>query len=215
MTEGSSVSRDAPARVRRKDDRPGEIIAAGLAVFGEHGFERARMEDVARRAGVAKGTVFRYFPTKEALFEAALISRISPVFDGLAAMVERPDASARELLGNALDAIYAQIARPELSALMRAIIAEGPRFPAILESYHRLSISRGQAVLARIVERGIESGEMRRGAVADLPMIIMAPAIMTLIWQATFGLVQPVPPERFKAAHLELLDGLLARPAGP
>jgi AcrR family transcriptional regulator len=217
MTNGSSnpagISEPAAGRRRRKEARPGEIIAAGLAEFGARGFEATRMEDVARRAGIAKGTVFRYFPTKEALFEAAVVSRIAPVFDRLSEAVDAHDGPCLALLETAITRIYAELDEPELTTLMRVIIAEGSRFPAIVESYHRLSISRAQGVLGRIVARGIAAGEFRSGAVADLPMVLVAPAIMAAVWRMTFDRVQHVPLGRFHAAHREMLAGaLLALP---
>lgn len=213
MTDGSSNSLAPPARRRRKEARPAEIIEAGLAEFGAHGFEAARMEDVARRAGVAKGTVFRYFPTKEALFEAAITSRLTPVFDGIATAAQAHRGPAAPLLRGIVEGMYAQMVRPEVAALMRAIISEGPRFPAIIESYHRLSISRGQAALAGVVERAIATGEMRPGPLADLPMVMMAPALMAAIWGMTFAAVQPIPLERFRDAHVALVMAAFAAPA--
>lgn len=203
----------AKPRQRRKEARPGEIIEAGLAEFGAHGFEAARMEDVARRAGVAKGTVFRYFPSKEALFEAAVRSRIAPVFDQLNEMLDRHEGPVAPLLQMLVGRIHARLAGSDLSVLMRIIIAEGPRFPAILETYHRESITRGRAVLERVVVLGVARGEFRAGAVTDLPMVLISPALMAAIWRMTFGRLDPIPPERFLAAHLELIAHAL-RPDG-
>lgn len=205
MTDGSlSVTRK-----RRKHDRPAEIIAAGLAEFGARGFEAARIEDIARRAGIAKGTVFRYFPTKEALFEAAIISRIVPVFDRMVAVLESHQGPSMPLLAMLLERVYGQIAEPNLAILMRVIIAEGPRFPAILEIYHRESITRGQGLLRRIIERGVASGEFRASAATALPMVLMAPALMTVVWRLTFNALQPMPLEQFHAAHLAMLSAAL------
>jgi AcrR family transcriptional regulator len=198
------------ARRRRKEARPAELIEAGLAEFGARGFAAARMEDVARRAGVAKGTVFRYFPNKEALFEAAVTSRVAPVFGGALAALEAHDGPTMPLLRMLVTRAHQQLAESDLTVLMRVIIGEGHRFPAILAAYHRISISHGQALLARLVERGIARGEFRRNAIADLPMVLMAPMVMSAVWRLTFNAVDPIPPERFLAAHLDLIATGLA-----
>ncbi len=219
MTQKSLTSDTVAAgrpRRRRKEARPGEIIEAGLAEFGARGFEAARMEDVARRAGIAKGTVFRYFPTKETLFEAALTSRVGPMFEQLDAAIASASGPAMPLLERLVTNLYAQIGDPALSGLIRILIAEGPRFPAILAAHHRATISRGRALLERIVARGIASGEFQPGAIAALPMVLVGPAIMAAIWRITFGLIDPIPPELFMAAHLDLIrHGLQGVATGP
>ncbi|MCU0887232.1 MAG: TetR/AcrR family transcriptional regulator C-terminal ligand-binding domain-containing protein [Rubritepida sp.] len=92
---------------------------------------------------------------------------------------------------------------------MCMILAEGPRFPALLETYHRESIARATALLRRIVERGIARGEFRAGAVTDLPMVLMAPALMAALWRQTFDHLAPIEADRFRAAHLEMLERVL------
>jgi AcrR family transcriptional regulator len=202
----TSQSLPRPKRARRKEARPAELVEAGLAAFAEHGFERTRMDDVARRAGVAKGTVFRYFPSKEALFEAAIRSRAAPVFPDAAALPEGP---LLPVLSALLERVYAQLEDPKLIGLMRIIIAEGPRFPALLEIYHRESIARADAVLAAALagQPGVPP------AIAALPMLLMSPALMASIWRMTFDAVQPVPLARFREAHLALLTAALSSPA--
>jgi AcrR family transcriptional regulator len=205
-----------PVRRRRKEARPAELIAAGLAEFGARGFAAARMEDVARRAGAAKGTVFRYFPTKEALFEAALISRLGPVFDEANAALDAHDGPIGPMLRLLLERLYRQLAESELPVLMHIIIAEGPRFPEILAAYHRESVGRGRALLSKLVERGIARGEFRRNAVAALPMVLVSPMLMAAIWGMTFAAIEPIPPARFLEAHLALItEGLCADADSP
>lgn len=205
---------DSPRpRQRRKQDRPAEIIAAGLAEFSEKGFAQARIEDIARRAGIAKGTVFRYFPNKEALFEAAILSRIAPVFDEFLGLLDLYQGPSLALLEGLVERIYARFAESDLPVLMRIIITEGPRFPAILEIYHRQSVARGQALLGRIIARGVARGEFPESALTELPMVLMAPALMSVVWRMTFDAQQPLPLQRFKAAHLALLRAAFP-PAG-
>jgi AcrR family transcriptional regulator len=205
MTDGSL----SPTRRRRKEARPAEIIAAGLAEFGERGFGAARIEDIARRAGIAKGTVFRYFPTKEALFEATITAHLAPVFDQAMGMLDHYEGPTLPVLRMLLDNVYGRLEENQLPVLMRMMISEGQRFPALLEIYHRESLMRGQALLRRILDRGVARGEFQASAAMALPMVLMAPALMAAVWRMTFDGLQPLPLEQFRAAHWAMLTGAL------
>jgi AcrR family transcriptional regulator len=210
-SETAAATSPRPRR-RRKEARPAEIIEAGLVEFAERGFSGTRLEDVAARAGIAKGTIYRYFDSKEALFEATLLSRVRPVLDGIQAMVDSDKGSSAELLKLLIVGVHRELVGSDLHVLMRIIVGEGSRFPAISEAYHRRLIVKGRAILTRIVARGIARGEFRPGAAADLPMVAIAPALMAAVWRITFEPHDPIPPERFLDAHLDLvMNGLLTR----
>lgn len=196
----------APQRKRRKDARPAELIEAGLAEFAQNGFAGARLEDVAKRAGVAKGTIYRYFDSKEALFLGALESRAVPVQGEIERFIDGFAGSTRDLMGMLVRTLHTRLVDSDFRILIRIIIAEGPNFPALTEIYHREMITRGQAMLGKIMARGIARGEIRPGPVTDLPIIIMAPLLMAAVWRMTFNIHQPIGTERFLAAHLDLLD---------
>ena len=199
-------------RRRRKDARPAEIIDAGLAEFAEHGFAGTKLEDVARRAGIVKGTIYRYFDSKDALFEAALKARLTPLIDEVEQLVATFPGSSTELLRLAMRLAYGRMFQPDAQALMRIIISEGRRFPAITELYHRETVAKGRRMIAAIVARGVARGELRAGAAADLPIVVMAPAIMAAVWKMTFEPFDPLDLEKFAAAHADLaLDGILTR----
>ena len=209
-----NTSPERAQRRRRKEARPLELIEAGLQEFALHGYAGTRLEDVARRAGVVKGTIYRYFPDKEALFLAAVRSRVVPVFDEITRFVDAFPGSTRELLGLIFQTIHRQLVGSDLRVLVRIIIAEGERFPALTELYYRETISKGRTLLERVVARGIARGEVREGAAADLPIVIVAPAIMAAIWRMTFDRHAPISSEAFLAAHLDLVfNGLLKVPA--
>jgi len=208
-------SNPAPTRTprrRRKEARPAELIAAGLQEFAVHGFAATRLDDVARRAGVVKGTIYRYFPDKEALFLAAVRSRVTPVFDEIAGFVDAFPGTTRDLLKLIFEIIHRQLVGSDLRVLVRIIIAEGERFPALTELYYRETVSKGRALLERIVARGIARGEVREGAAARLPIVIIAPAIMAAIWRMTFDRHAPISGEAFLAAHMDLVFNGLLRP---
>jgi AcrR family transcriptional regulator len=212
MDGKAAVVERAPRR-RRKEARPAELIEAGLQEFARHGFAATRLEDVARRAGVAKGTIYVYFKDKEALFLAAVRSRVTPVFAEITGFVDAFPGTTRDLLQLLIGTVHRQLVGSDLKVLMRIIIAEGERFPVLTEHYYGEIISKGRALLERIVARGIARGEVREGPLADLPLVVMAPAIMAAIWRMTFDRYAPISSEAFLAAHLDLVfHGLLQPP---
>jgi len=192
-------------RQRRKDARPTEIIDAGLLEFAERGFAATRLEDVATRAGIVKGTIYRYFESKEALFEAALKSRIAPIFLDIVPMVEAFPGSTADLIRHLVQQFYRELFGSDVRILVRIIITEGSRFPAISELYYNESIAKGRSLLQAIVKRGVARGEIRPGPAAELPEVMMAPVIMALIWQMTFARFDPISVDQFMAAHIDLI----------
>lgn len=209
-TPASTPAARPPSRRRRKEARPAELIEAGLREFAARGYAATRLEDVARRAGVSKGTIYRYFDDKEALFLAAVRSRVRPVLDGIEGAVDAFPGSTRDLLTLVVNAVHRELVDSDLRVLIRIIIAEGQSFPELTDLYYRDAVSKGRALLERIVARGLARGEVRPGAAAELPIVVMAPAIMAALWRMTFQPHAPIPPEAFLAAHLDLvLKGLL------
>lgn len=201
------------ARRRRKEARPSEILDAGFEAFAEKGFLGTSMDDVAVRAGVAKGTVYLYFESKEALFAAAVRARIVPLIGEIGSLVDGFEGTSAELLRAILTVFYGKIADPDARLLLRIMIGEGHLFPALITFYHREVLSKAIALMTRVIERGIARSEFNRNAATDMPLIIMAPAVVAAIWQLTFAAVQPVSLDQFIEAHLTLLTEGLCKPA--
>lgn len=202
----------APRR-RRKEARPAEIVAAALATFAEHGFAAARLEDVAARAGVSKGTIYLYFETKEALFEAVIRDAFGPLLDGIGAAGHAPDATSEDLLRGFLRTAYRELVETERRQIVRLIVAEAARIPELVDFYHREVIVRGKALLADLLARGVARSEFRAAPVAEAPEILVAPVILAAIWRMTFEPLAPLDLERFIGAHLDLvLAGLRVPP---
>lgn len=198
----------APRRGRpRKETRGEEIIDAALAEFSEKGFDRARIADVARRAGVAKGTVYLYHADKEALFEAVVRARILPTVDAVDHMIDAFPGTTEELIRAAFKLFYERIRSGEVPALLRIFVAEGARFPKLIEFYEREVIAKSERLFKRIIDRAIERGEVRDGPAARLPQVIAAPAIVAALWRITFQPYRPIELETFLEAHLDLLFG--------
>lgn len=214
MQESDRKTEDAAGRRRRrrKEARPGELVAAGLAEFADKGFAATRLEDVARRAGVSKATIYLYFDSKEALFEAAVRERLLPAIEGASAIAARFEGPTDALLGEVLAVIYDRIVGTDAILLLKVLVADGARFPHLVRLYREMVLSRGVALLSAILARGIERGEIRDVPAAREPRILMGPAILAALWALMFDEDQPLDRETFRAAHLDvILNGLLVR----
>lgn len=200
-----------PRRKRRKEARPAEIVEAAFAVFCEHGYGKARVDDVARRAGIAKGTVYLYYPNKQALFQAVVEAKVTAAISQAAIMADGFEGSSAELLRRMVRNAYDNLVLTDAKLLMRIIIGEGHLFPEIQSLYYEVGIKPGMTMLDKVVERGVSMGEFRDGPAREFPRLIMAPGIMAAIWQMTFAANEPIDMERYFESHLDLvLNGLKA-----
>ena len=190
---------------RRKDARPAELLDAALDVFFEKGFAAARLEDIAARAGVSKGTVYLYFNSKEDVFDALI--RAIPVanVEQVRALAGDPTIPADELLGRVLRFIGTLIRDPRMIKFPRLIVGEAANFPKLAETYKREVISRGAAILTRIIERGIEEGRLRKVDPQHAAYAAIAPLLFTAIWRTTFEQfdVTPLDADAFIEQHIE------------
>lgn len=206
-----SIKGDDKKAQRRKGARPSEIIDAALIEFAENGFAATRMSDVAARAGVVKGTLYRYFDTKELLFQAAVEARIVSTLGEVEGLVDMFEGSTEELLRLVLTTLYERLVKSDALFLLRIIIAEGRRFPSIPEYYHRVSISKGVRVVERIVARGVARGEFRDGPFSRKAIVLMGPTIFAAVWQMTFAPFEELDLDLYIEAHIDMvLHGLKA-----
>jgi len=198
-------------RSRRKEERPQEILDAALESFAEQGFAATKMSDIAQRAGIAKGTIYRYFETKEALFEAIVRSGVQPFQKQASEIVLSPDISAEEMLRTMIGMMYRSTARfRERKIILMLLIAEGAKFPHLVDIFYRAVMMEGEEILARLFERGVSSGEFRNSPATREPRVVIGPEIMATIWLSVFASVSPLNIERFEEAHVDLvLHGIL------
>jgi AcrR family transcriptional regulator len=205
-------SQSKTPRRRRKDKRPEEILAAALEEFAEKGYAATRLEDVARRAGVAKGTIYLYYDGKELLFQTVVRRAVTPQLDQLERTVENYPGSAESFLRGPFLTLQRQLVQSDVRRLLRVFLAEGTAFPELTEFYYREVVSRGMAILRSLIERGVENGEFRRTALSALPQPLVAGALTALLWESLFGLEHPLDTERMLETHIDLiLDGLKTR----
>jgi AcrR family transcriptional regulator len=186
--KGPAAERDETARWRRrKDARPQEILEAALAVFAEKGFAAARMDDIALRARVSKGTIYLYFPSKEAVFKALIQEMLGPQlarFSGLANAHQGPIAP---LLAEILRSLGRFLTSSDRVVLPKIVIAEAGNFPDLARIYREEIIERGLALFGGLVQAGIERGEFREVPAQHAARLCVAPLLLAAIWRTTFA----------------------------
>ncbi|MCB1885522.1 MAG: TetR/AcrR family transcriptional regulator [Geminicoccaceae bacterium] len=201
-------------RGRPRSDREARgraLVQAALDVFAEKGFAGARLDDVAARAGVAKGTIYLYFATKDALFEAVVKSRILPTVARIEALAADGRTPSEDLLRGAIGAFYREVVAGEGREVLRLLLAEAPRFPSLAAFYHDAVIARGLAALKAIIARGVARGEFKEGPVTRRPEAVMGPAILAAVWKIAFEAHRPLDLDAYVEAHCALaLAGLKA-----
>jgi len=196
---------NAPKTRRRKEARPGEIIEAAMSEFTEHGFERAKLERIAKLAGISKGTIYLYFDSKEALFEEAVKTYVITVMDAADADVSEIDGSTEELLRKLIGRIYEHMVSSHAATIMRILIVEGDRFPELVQRYHDTAISKGLTVMKRFLARGISRGEIEESAMTNVPEMLIAPTMFFVVNQMVFSAQRPLDREAFFEGHIDMI----------
>ena len=183
----SKPSPGEPRYQRRKEDRPQEIADAAFEVFAEKGYAATRVEEVAKRAGVSKGLTYLYFKTKEDLFKAVIRGVVVRRIDSLIDMLESNAMSAEDSLRGPMLAFMQRIPGSRISIVIRLLMAEGHRHPDLVDYYYDNVVARGLDTLSVFLERGVESGEFRRTAVNEMPQLLLAPMMLSVIWKMLFS----------------------------
>src|SRR6516164_5716336 len=191
------------ARAARRDERRAAILAAALEEFAARGFAATRLDDVARRAGVAKGTIYLYFRDKESLFQELVRAMLSPLAGTIEAAALR-DLPIRAVAEMIVDVFVNEIYRTRRKDVLRLIITEGPRFPKLAEFYYREVISRVLPILRARLTLAVQRGELAHDALARFPQLLVAPALMAIVWSGLFERFQPLDVRALMCAHLEL-----------
>jgi AcrR family transcriptional regulator len=193
-------------RAQRGAARREAILAAALEEFSAHGFEAARLDDVARRAGIAKGTIYLYFSDKEALFQALVRSYISPVV-GTLENVAHIEAPLRIVAEQLADLFVREIVETRRKDIIRLILSEGPRFPKLAEFYYREVISRALAAVRGVLRRAVERGEIRDDVLVRFPQLLIAPGLVAIMWKSLFDRFEPLDARALLLAHFDFIFG--------
>ena len=208
---------DAQAkRERRKEARPGELLDAALDLFVEKGFAATRAEEVAARAGVSKGTLFLYFPSKEELFKAVVRENISGRFGEWNEEFETFEGSTADLVRHCFQVWWERIGATRASGITKLIISEARNFPDIAAFYHKEVIAPADELLGRIIQRGIDRGEFDVQDVEYAKFSIIAPMVYLIMMKHSIGACMPasnqIDPARYIHSQVEtMLHGMVKR----
>ena len=203
---GALAASRQSARLARTAARREAILEAALDEFSARGFAAARLEDVAKRAGVAKGTIYLYFADKEALFQELVRFQIGPVMSAFETVLASP-LPLKSLMDQAIEIFAREVYGTRRREVIRLMIGEGPRFPAIADFYYREVVSRGLAAMRGLIQLGIARGEIRVPALANYPQIVVAPAMIAVIWKSLFERHAPLDAMAMLRVHLDLIFG--------
>lgn len=193
-----------PRYQRRKEDRPQEITAAAFGAFAENGFTATKVEDVARRAGVSKGLLYLYFKTKEELFKAVIRSVVTPRLDELTRTLDTAELGAEAFIRGPVLDFMKRVPGSPVSVVIRLMISEAPKHPDLVDYYWQNVASRGLGALRQLLRRGVENGEFRESAVNDLPQLIIAPVMMSIVWGIVFA-DRSLDTDRLIETHVDMI----------
>jgi TetR/AcrR family transcriptional regulator len=203
-------------RERRKDARPGELLAAALELFVEKGFAATRAEEVAKRAGVSKGTLFLYFTSKEELFKAVVRENLSGRFTEWNAEFDNFQGSSADMLRYSIRAWWERIGSTKASGITKLMMSEAGNFPELAAFYQHEVIQPGNDLLRRVLQRGVDSGEFEPMDLKYGVYVVLAPMLFLAMWQHSLGTCtaegMEIDPDRYITVQVEtMLLGLAKR----
>ncbi len=214
------ASNEIPAvrRARRKEARPGELLSAALDLFVERGFAATRVEEVAQHAGVSKGTLFLYFPSKEELFKAVVRETIAGRFTEWNEEIGRFDGNTDSLVRQLMHSWWERVGQTKAAGITKLVMSEACLFPEIATIYQHEVITPGHQLIRRVLQRGIDRGEFRPIDLDHAVYSLIAPMIFLIMWKYSLAPCCPhnesIDPERFIDSQASLLlEGMLQRPA--
>lgn len=202
---------------RRKEARPGELLDAALELFVEKGYAGTRVEEVAKLAGVSKGTLFLYFASKEDLFKAVVRENISGRFHEWNAEFESFQGNSADLLRYCMTAWWQRIGSTKASGITKLMISEAQNFPELAAFYEHEVIEPGKVLISRVLQRGVDRGEFRAIDMKYGVYVVLAPMVFLAMWKHSLGTcceagAQLVPQDYIALQVETILNGLSVRP---
>jgi AcrR family transcriptional regulator len=208
-----------PRWERRKEARPAELLAAALELFVEKGYAGTRLDDVAARAQVSKGTLYLYFTNKEELFKAVVRESVVTLIRNSAEQTALATGSSESLLRALVDTWWAEFGNTQAGGISKLMMAESGNFPEIARFFLDEVIEPWHALLGQVIDRGIASGEFRQVETSMYVRVMTAPLVMLSLWKHSFGpcSAQAIDPQQYLATmidtHLASLRPTIAPPA--
>lgn len=210
---------NCPFRRRRKEARPAELLDAALALFVEKGFAATRSEEVARAAGVSKGTLYLYFPSKEELLKAVIQHYVANEIAAGAEEIAALDGPTPQVMEDLLVSWWGRMYDSPASGVFKLVLTEVRNFPDIAQFYVERVVEPGEALVANLLRRGVERGEFAPVDIDAAVHTLLMPLVLLCIHKHTLGACGSAKnldadPIGFMRAHLQIvLKGLEARPA--
>lgn len=215
----STPASRAPRWERRKESRPAELLAAALGMFVDKGYAATRLDDVAGRAGVSKGTLYLYYPSKEELFKAVVRETIVPKIDAYRREVETSAAPTERLLTNFFHAWWQHFGVTELAGIIKLVVAEAGNFPEVARFFQEEVVAPNDDLLRTIVQRGIDRGEFKPIDVDAAVHVWLAPMVLKAIWMNSVEQICPMHPcltgERVLRAQVSMILDAVRAPRSP
>ncbi len=220
-TSSTSASAPKAARQRRKEARPQELLDAALALFVEKGFAATRTEEVAKRAGVSKGTLYLYYPSKEDLFKAVVRQNLGSLIAEGQQLAQQFEGSSAELLRLLMQAWWARVGDTPVAGIHKVVLAEVRNFPDLAQFYTDEVILPADSLITTAVQRGIDRGEFCALPLHEVAHVLIAPLMFMAIHRHSFGCCPvhggvEVDPQLMLQTHMDLvLRGLEVRTSAP
>jgi AcrR family transcriptional regulator len=206
--ERRPARKPAKNRAEKSEARRQAIVQAALEEFCARGFAATRLDDVAARAKVAKGTIYLHFDDKEALFREIVGTMLVP----LVAVLEEappPDIPVRAVIGHFFEVFVQEIYSTQRRNVLRLVMTEGPRFPELAEFYYRNVVERAIVAMRALLARAKQRGELADDTLIRFPQLIIAPGLVAIIWSGLFDRFAPLDVDAMLRAHLDaLLEGV-------
>ena len=202
---GASGRKPGPRGLRKQHSaaRRDAILAAALEEFSARGFEATRLDDVAKRAGIAKGTIYLYFRDKESLFQELIRTMLTPIV-GTIETLGAADLPVNLLADRLVDLFVREVYETRRKDVIRLMISEGRRFPQLAEFYYREVLSRIIAAMRAVLRRAAARGEVSAGLV-DFPQLIAAPGLVAIVWSGLFEKFEPLDVRAMMKTYVSLL----------
>ena len=200
----AAASETRAGRADRAAARRAAILDAALDEFSARGFAGARLDDVAQRAGVAKGTIYLHFKDKEALFQELVRTMLGPLISGLE-QLRASDLPIRAVLERFADLFVREIYGTRRRDVARLVITEGTRFPELAEFYYREVVARGISAMRAMIERAVVRGEISHAALARFPQLVVAPGLVAILWAGLFDRFDHLDVAAMMRAHIDIL----------
>ena len=216
MANTPRPSARGPRWERRKDSRPSELLDAALQLFVERGYAATRLEDVAARAGVSKGTLYLYYTNKEDLLQAVVRTSIVPLIEETRLAVEAYRGPTGTLLGQFIEHWWQRFGATRTAGILKLVVSEAGNFPGVARMFNDEVVMPNQAVVVSILERGVAAGEFHCGDLRASVHSIMAPLVLKAIWANSIEPccnAEALEPRVFIRHHVDLVLRALAHPS--